>query len=274
MPAARTAGLVLAVCSAALAQRSRAVAYPELAGAVAVDVEVGPAQADRVPIILQLRNLSKKAIYGLGYDVSVSYADGSIENGRHLGTDLLGGYIYAKLGIRTAPAFPLFRPDETFTLRAAMTFPLDRNSAPPVGTEAAVTAIVFEDRTALGSPEDVQHVFASRARSAAISSAVVESLKLILQADDPAKAAEKRAQDFIAGRIRDKEGNPQGLLVTYDAQGREVSRSDMRGAIAQGIRNAVGGIGSDNALIRARLAIEQQQLDLLKQQLTRAEVGQ
>jgi len=271
--AAGMAAVALGCCSAALAEQAPPPPRtdPAIAGVIAVEkVDLGePRLTDgrgTVPVTIQLRNISQKAIYALEFSVSGAYADGSVRTNGRFSVDLLGSYLFDTLHYETRPPYQLFRPGDLFTEKGNA-LPLGPGNSAPVSADVAVTTVVFEDRTALGDPERINRIFAGRSDDADDTAAVIDSLQLILKAPDPVKAALEREQAIIAGRIPGKRGQPVGLRVTYDATGRQVAKRDSSQMIALRIRNAVRGVGGDRRLMLVNLAFEQQLLALLEKHM-------
>ncbi len=262
-----------------------AQARAALASVIVVErVDIGPVEVTdkgygRAPVTIQAKNISQKAIYAYGYSLTATYADSSTELRDRQGVDLLAVYIQRS---QLPPAQqrllpPLLRRGEAFT-HPAGSFPLDDDKAPPIMVEASITSVIFEDRTAVGDSKDIQRFFDSRKDQVEFHAGFIEDLKLLLQADDPLKAVEARAEDLAAGRARGKDGRIEGLTILTDPQGKEIGRRDSRHSRAEFLKSAVSGPKVDRQGLRdritAKIGQEERYLQILRPQSLRAEAGQ
>jgi hypothetical protein len=115
---------------------------------------------------IELKNISSKTIYAVAYSAAATYVDGSVET-RAGSVDLLPLYFEQSLlgSSKYLPA--LLHGGETFDC-SGPSFPSDARQVPPVSGDASVTALIFEDRTAVGDAIEVQRIMRSRRASSRI----------------------------------------------------------------------------------------------------------
>jgi hypothetical protein len=147
--------------------------------------------------------MSQKAVYAVGMELTPTYADGSQGKPSSQGVDLLALYISnaeLPLALRTKTN-SLLRPGETHI--ETVEVPVGKDGLAPVGVSGTVTAVVLEDRTALGDGATVQSFLTHRDFQARLYSAVLDDLRAAAASVDPLKAVEARQQDILAGRASD-----------------------------------------------------------------------
>jgi hypothetical protein len=226
---------------------------------------------------LELRSTSEKTIYAFGYAVMARYADGSTESKNGLSVDLLPLYFEQSIVPETGRKFltPLLRHGETYTDAGFLSnFPLDSSQSLPISVQPNVTMLLFEDGSAIGDSKLVQQIFDARRAQAEEIAGVIQDLRDILQADDPLKAAAVREEDVLAGRAKDKDGNPVGWTTFTDSEGKLIHKTDWRQARAADLQNALMGTNGEKSQIVARIAKNEQFLTMLKEHAAPAKVIQ
>jgi len=219
-------------------------------------------------IKLELTSTSEKTIYALGYAVMARYADGSTESRNGLSVDLLPLYFEQSLVPETGRKFlaPLLRQGETYTDAGFLfNFPLDSSQSLPISVQPSVTLLIFEDGSAIGDSKAVQQIFDARRAQADEIAGVIQDLRDILQTDYPLKAAAIREDDVLAGRAKDKDGNPVGWTTFTDSEGKVIHKTDWRQARAAHLQGALMGTNGEKSQILAQIAKNERFLTMLKE---------
>jgi len=159
-----------------------------------------------------IKNASIKAVTAFCVDLQWQYADGS---GRPDGLcrDLALG-----LALDTVPGPGrqgtelTFKPGETQTLRFANF--RSASGSPAVFAVGSPTAVIFEDRTAIGRPEQVQLLIENRGVKAAELKDLVLRLRTIRSAPDPKH--EMRSQLEDVARLAAQPGKAGGNARRYE----------------------------------------------------------
>jgi len=228
----------------------------------------------------QVKNLSRKTIYAIGYSITVKYADGSTQAAKSHTLDLLPVYferIYFEKSLTPgAPRSalpPLLRPNETFAdAGMATSFPLDRSQSLPVLAQPTIDMLIFEDGAALGDPKSIQRIRNSRQSKIDQISTLIEDLEDVVKADNPQQASVARVEDSLAGRLKDKNGNPAGFTIITDSEGKLIDRVDWRQARVALLTGVLVNTNGDKSRINVRIAKNEQYLQMLKAQPAITEV--
>jgi hypothetical protein len=134
--------------------------------------------------------------------------------------------------------------------------------------------LIFEDRTAIGDPIEIQRTLLSRKLQAEQFAGVIEDLDSIASAENPIKAAEERTRELASGKALDRNGKPMDLTSATTAQGRMTVRTDLQAARAQGIKVALSGTNGDKVKIAAKLEDLREHVRVLRLHSTLMEVAQ
>jgi len=145
------------------------------------------------PVEVRLRNTSPQPIYAVTWAVTAKYADGSSKT-QSSGYDLADRYLAGDE--REKPAHPEqikpFRSGDDFA--ATMTLMGPR----PTGVECRISLVEFEDRTVLGSKEEIQKLIHGRNVAITRLSEILGDIKAADGAQDPVKGLADRRSAILA----------------------------------------------------------------------------
>jgi hypothetical protein len=254
------------------------VALSGVAAITRVDIETAKATNGRVPFAIQIHNISPKTIYAYALTGTATYADGSVRSIGPNSSDLIALYVNESLVPRWMTLelekqhkkLPeLLRSGESYT--SALYAPLGADGAAPISAEAAVTMVTFEDRTALGDSNEIRKIATSRKERTLAVAGLLEDLRIVIGADDPALAGEARLREVAAGRAMSPDGQPLSAVIIEDVSGRKIE-SDMRRTRANLLQGALVGTNGDRTRIASRIADNEQHLRVLREQSILLEV--
>jgi hypothetical protein len=164
--------------------------------------------ASGVVVSVDLLNLLAKTVTAFSYSVTGHYADGK-EIRTDRGSDILSSTVIKNRAEPGVVGPSTLRSFETF--HARLQLPTAADGSMPVLVEAEVTALLFEDRTALGDPAQIQSFLDGRkaeGQRLALVLADIATSRQDPQVTSAASASERasRLQALINRRIGEIQG--------------------------------------------------------------------
>ncbi|MGB7620836.1 MAG: hypothetical protein WBN92_00645 [Terriglobia bacterium] len=170
-----------------------------------------PSGASRVSLDIELQNNSRQVITAFHYQLRLRFADGRTAPSEG-SEDLIKNLAIARMQPEIASPSLTFSPNTTRQI--TRNFAVRSGGTIPLSVEVFPSLVVFEDRTAIGDPGEIEKAAASRKAEAEYLAGLIADLTNVAASKDPASALASRIDRLRkegpsapqAQRIKDLEG--------------------------------------------------------------------